>query len=222
MLRLSGGQVETLFDLGLPIEVREPPADPAALDRMLCGTALLEPIARAWDPAALASPRPTANRGKVQPALSGRAGDPPGKGQVAPAHGLGHDRPGDPKANGRRPAQQVVGQAREHQPGGVGEEPPRGAVSQARALLQVADRQLDHRVGAMIGDRAAMASPSRSVTKARWRQSEDQLVWSASWRTRRTTRRSPSWRVSATWAIPRGRVADRLPSPPRGWRRWCA
>ena len=59
MLRLSGGQVETLFDLGLPIEVRELPADPAALDRLLCGTALLGPIARAWDPAALVRGRPT-------------------------------------------------------------------------------------------------------------------------------------------------------------------
>ena len=46
MLRLSGGQVESLFDLGLPIEVRELPADLAALDRLLEGTALLEPIAR--------------------------------------------------------------------------------------------------------------------------------------------------------------------------------
>jgi IS5 family transposase len=59
MLRLSGGQVESLFDLGLPIEVRELPADLAALDRLLEGTALLEPIARAWDPAALAQGRPT-------------------------------------------------------------------------------------------------------------------------------------------------------------------
>ena len=47
MLRLSGGQVETLFDLGLPIEARELPADPAALDRLLEGTALLGPITRA-------------------------------------------------------------------------------------------------------------------------------------------------------------------------------
>ena len=35
MLRLSGGQVESLFDLGLPVEVRELPADLAALDRLL-------------------------------------------------------------------------------------------------------------------------------------------------------------------------------------------
>jgi transposase, IS5 family len=59
MLRLSGGQVESLFDLGLPVEVRELPSDLAALDGLLGGTALLEPIARVWDPAALAQGRPT-------------------------------------------------------------------------------------------------------------------------------------------------------------------
>ncbi len=35
MLRLSGGQVESLFDLRLPVEVRELPEDLAALDRLL-------------------------------------------------------------------------------------------------------------------------------------------------------------------------------------------
>lgn len=59
MLRLSGGQVETLFDLGLPVEVRELPADLAGLDRLLEGTALLEPIARSWDLVALTRGRPT-------------------------------------------------------------------------------------------------------------------------------------------------------------------
>ena len=59
MLRLSGGQVETLFDLGLPVEVAELPADLAGLDRLLEGTALLEPIARAWDPLAALRGRPT-------------------------------------------------------------------------------------------------------------------------------------------------------------------
>ena len=59
MLRLSGGQVESLFDLGLPIEVRELPADLAALDRLLESTALLEPIVRSWDQAALVRGRPT-------------------------------------------------------------------------------------------------------------------------------------------------------------------
>jgi hypothetical protein len=35
MLRLAGGQVESLFDGLLPVEVRELPADLAALDRLL-------------------------------------------------------------------------------------------------------------------------------------------------------------------------------------------
>jgi IS5 family transposase len=52
MLRLSGGQVESLFDLGLPIEVRELPADLAALDRLLTDPALLAPVEAAWDAAA--------------------------------------------------------------------------------------------------------------------------------------------------------------------------
>ena len=59
MLRLSGGQVESLFDLGLPVEVRELPADLAALDRLLADPAVLAPIEAAWDPAALVSWRPT-------------------------------------------------------------------------------------------------------------------------------------------------------------------
>ena len=41
MLRLSGGQVESLFDLGLPVEVRELPADFAALDGLLADPARL-------------------------------------------------------------------------------------------------------------------------------------------------------------------------------------
>ena len=40
MLRLSGGQVESLFDQGLPVEVRELPADLAALDGLLGDPAL--------------------------------------------------------------------------------------------------------------------------------------------------------------------------------------
>ena len=42
MLRLSGGQVESLFDLGLPVEVRELPEDLAALDVLLADPALLD------------------------------------------------------------------------------------------------------------------------------------------------------------------------------------
>ena len=56
---LSGGQVESLFDLGLPVEVRELPADLAALDVLLADPALLGPIERAWEQAARGRGRPT-------------------------------------------------------------------------------------------------------------------------------------------------------------------
>jgi len=59
MLRLWGGQVETLFDLGLPVEVRELPADLAALDGLLGDSALLAPVEAAWDEASRGSGRPT-------------------------------------------------------------------------------------------------------------------------------------------------------------------
>jgi IS5 family transposase len=56
---LLGGQVESLFDLGLPVEVRELPADLAALDGLLADPALLGPVERAWDAAARGFGRPT-------------------------------------------------------------------------------------------------------------------------------------------------------------------
>src|SRR3954447_3411132 len=59
MLRLSGGQVESLFDLALPIEVRELPADLAALDALLDDPGLLAPVERAWDETARDFGRPT-------------------------------------------------------------------------------------------------------------------------------------------------------------------
>jgi hypothetical protein len=59
MLGLSVGRVESLFDLGLPVEVRELPDDLAALDELLGDGALLEPIAAAWDAAAREFGRPT-------------------------------------------------------------------------------------------------------------------------------------------------------------------
>jgi hypothetical protein len=37
VLRLLGGQVESLFDLGVPVAVAEMPADLAALDGLLAG-----------------------------------------------------------------------------------------------------------------------------------------------------------------------------------------
>jgi transposase, IS5 family len=59
MLRLVGGQVESLFDTALPVDVRELPEDLAALDAMLDDGALLVPIERAWDRAARDHGRPT-------------------------------------------------------------------------------------------------------------------------------------------------------------------
>ena len=59
MLRLSGGQVESLFDEALPVEVRELPADLAALDELLSDPAVLEPVEQAWDVAARGHGRPT-------------------------------------------------------------------------------------------------------------------------------------------------------------------
>jgi transposase, IS5 family len=59
MLRLSGGQVESLFDLALPVEVRELPADLAVLDVLLRDPGVLVPVERAWDEAARGLGRPT-------------------------------------------------------------------------------------------------------------------------------------------------------------------
>lgn len=59
MLRLSGGQVESLFEEALPVEVRELPADLAALDVLLSDPAALGPVERAWDVTARGHGRPT-------------------------------------------------------------------------------------------------------------------------------------------------------------------
>jgi transposase, IS5 family len=59
MLRLSGGQVESLFDMVVPVEVRELPADLAALDVLLGDPALLAPVEAAWEQAARGHGRPT-------------------------------------------------------------------------------------------------------------------------------------------------------------------
>ena len=59
MLRLSGGQVESLWDEVLPGEVRELPQDLAALDVLLGDAALLAPIASHSRADALAHGRPT-------------------------------------------------------------------------------------------------------------------------------------------------------------------
>jgi len=59
MLRLSGGQVESLFVVALPVEVRELPDDLAALDRLLSDPAVIAPVEQAWDAAARGYGRPT-------------------------------------------------------------------------------------------------------------------------------------------------------------------
>jgi len=59
MLRLAGGQVESLFDDGLPVEVRELPDDLARLDVLLSDPALFEPISVAWDEVGRGRGRPT-------------------------------------------------------------------------------------------------------------------------------------------------------------------
>jgi transposase, IS5 family len=49
MLRLVGGQVESLFDEALPVGVRELPEELARLDGLLADRRLLGPIERAWE-----------------------------------------------------------------------------------------------------------------------------------------------------------------------------
>lgn len=64
MLRLVAAQAETLWDEALPIEVRELPADLAALDELLAGPALLEPFVACWQREALATGVSTADHGR--------------------------------------------------------------------------------------------------------------------------------------------------------------
>ena len=58
-MRLSGGQVESLWDEVLAVEVRELPEDLAALDVLLRDPGLLEPISASWRQRAVAHGRPT-------------------------------------------------------------------------------------------------------------------------------------------------------------------
>jgi hypothetical protein len=79
ILRLAGEQVESLFDELLPVEVRELPADLAALDR------LLAPIEQAWEQTARRHGRPTIPMGsfvrlmvvKQRTGMPGAGGGPP-------------------------------------------------------------------------------------------------------------------------------------------------
>jgi transposase, IS5 family len=59
VLRLSGGQVESLFDLGLPACVAELPADLAAVDALLAGPGVLAAIEASWAAEAVSFGRPT-------------------------------------------------------------------------------------------------------------------------------------------------------------------
>ena len=59
MLGLVGGQVESLFDEALPVEVRALPADLVALDELLGDPGLLAPIEAAWERSARDHGRPT-------------------------------------------------------------------------------------------------------------------------------------------------------------------
>jgi len=59
MLTLHGGQVESLWDMVLPVEVRELPDDLARLDRVLSDPLLLGPVAAAWARSARDRGRPS-------------------------------------------------------------------------------------------------------------------------------------------------------------------
>ena len=59
MLTLCGGQVESLWDEVLPVEVRELPNDLARLDRVLSDHVLLWPIAQAWEESTRERGRPS-------------------------------------------------------------------------------------------------------------------------------------------------------------------
>jgi transposase, IS5 family len=65
MLRLAGGQVESLLDELLPVEVRELPAELAVLDRLLADPRLLAPIEQAWEQTARGHGRPTIPMGSL-------------------------------------------------------------------------------------------------------------------------------------------------------------
>ena len=59
MLRLSGGQVESLWDEVLPVAVRALPDDLRALDELLVDPMLVAPIGASWEGESLAHGRPT-------------------------------------------------------------------------------------------------------------------------------------------------------------------
>jgi len=64
MLRLVGGQVESLWDEVLPVEARELPQDLEALDVLLSDPGLLAPVAAHWEREALVTGRAAAGHGR--------------------------------------------------------------------------------------------------------------------------------------------------------------
>jgi len=64
MLRLVAAQAETLWDEALPIEMRELPEDPAALDELLCDPGLVAPFVACWQREALESGVSAADHGR--------------------------------------------------------------------------------------------------------------------------------------------------------------
>ncbi|MCA1678224.1 MAG: transposase [Actinobacteria bacterium] len=64
MLRLVGGQVESLWDEVLPVEARELPEDLAALDVLLCDPGLLAPVAAHWEREARVTGRAASGHGR--------------------------------------------------------------------------------------------------------------------------------------------------------------
>ncbi len=64
VLRLAAGQVESLWDEVLPVEVRELPGDLARIDVLLSDPGLLAPIAAHWQAEAEASGRSAAGHGR--------------------------------------------------------------------------------------------------------------------------------------------------------------
>src|SRR5271156_1554769 len=69
MLRLFAGQAECLWDVALPVEVRELPGDLAALDRLLSDPGLLRPIVERFRQEVLESGRSVVSDGR--PAIAG-------------------------------------------------------------------------------------------------------------------------------------------------------
>ena len=65
MLRVGGEQVESLLEELLPVEVRELPAELAALDRLLADPRLLAPMEQAWEQTARDHGRPTIPMGSL-------------------------------------------------------------------------------------------------------------------------------------------------------------